>query len=189
MARSAGDRRRLAKKTIRKGGKGWRPASRAHRTERTPQKAVPPELRFSDWRGRFLKTLKRWPHNITRAAAAGRVSRSHAYALREKDRAFSLAWDEIRDGARDEAGHALYHRAVHGWNEPVFHEGCVVGRRRVFNAALLIFVNKCLDPRVYNLAPGDAGEAGSGGREVAAEFGRALAGMFRAVPKPAAASA
>ena len=136
----------------------------------------------------FLRSLKRWPHNVTRAAAEAHVSRSRAYELREQDSDFANAWDEVVAEAADVAGHALYHQAVHGWWVPVFHEGKIVGRRRERSPGMLIFLNKCLNPRRFNLAPGDSGEAGSGGREVAAEFGRALAGMFRAVPKPEGAA-
>jgi hypothetical protein len=62
----------------------------------------------------------------TRAAAAVGVSRTWAYAAREKDLEFRVAWDQAVDLAMERLLEESYRRAVDGVEEPVVQGGRVV---------------------------------------------------------------
>jgi hypothetical protein len=65
----------------------------------------------------------------TRAAAAVGVSRTWAYAARERDFEFKIAWDEAVDLAMERLLEESYRRAVDGVEEPVVQGGRVVSVR------------------------------------------------------------
>ena len=69
---------------------------------------------------------------VAEAAAAAGMSRQSAYALRNsaKGRPFALAWDAAVLRAGPSLADTLTARGIHGWDEPVFHQGKVCGHRR-----------------------------------------------------------
>lgn len=90
---------------------------------------------------------------VTAACEAGGFSANCAYLLRGKDPAFADAWAKAK--ARGEAALVerleteAQRRAVEGWDEPVFHEGREVGKKRRYSDTLLIFTLKGLAPDRY----------------------------------------
>jgi hypothetical protein len=65
----------------------------------------------------------------TRAAAAVGISRTWAYAARERDLEFRVAWDQAVDLAMERLLEESYRRAVDGFEEPVVQGGRVVSVR------------------------------------------------------------
>jgi hypothetical protein len=78
--------------------------------------------------------------NVTAAAAATGIKRqTHQSWLEDDDlyrRKFAAAGDEATDALEAEARR----RALHGVEEDVYHEGRVVGTRRVYSDPLLMFL-------------------------------------------------
>jgi len=97
-------------------------------------------------RVRFLDALAR--HGNVRVAA-GAVGLAHqtAYRLRRRDATFAAGWDAALVLARDVAEQVLAERAIHGVEEIVFYRGEEVGRRRRFDARLLLAHLARLDAR------------------------------------------
>lgn len=85
----------------------------------------------------FLNTLAE-TGLVTDAAQAAGMSGSSAYALRNsaKGRAFGLAWDAAVQRAGASIADTLTARALRGWDEPVFHEGKLIGHRRRYDNRL-----------------------------------------------------
>jgi hypothetical protein len=78
--------------------------------------------------------------NLTEAAAEAGITRhAHNAWLRDDDlyrRGFAAACQEASDALEAEARR----RALHGVEEDVYHQGRVVGTRRVYSDALLMFL-------------------------------------------------
>ena len=81
--------------------------------------------------------------------AAGAVGLAHqtAYRLRRRDPTFACAWDAALVLARDCAEQVLAERAIDGVEEIVFYRGEEIGRRRRFDARLLLAHLARLDAR------------------------------------------
>lgn len=81
--------------------------------------------------------------------AAGAVGLAHqtAYRLRRREATFAAGWDAALVLARDGAEQVLAERAIHGVEEIVFYRGEEVGRRRRFDARLLLAHLARLDAR------------------------------------------
>jgi hypothetical protein len=81
--------------------------------------------------------------SIVQACAHGRISWPTLYRWRRQDAAFRAAWDEaLRAGADAIAARfdgELMRRAVDGVDEPVLHNGKIVGERKRYSDRLLMF--------------------------------------------------
>lgn len=74
------------------------------------------------WKAPFLKALAQWPVVATACQAAG-VETSTAYRARKADPAFAQQWADALEDGIDLAEAEAYRRAVHGFDEPVIHQG------------------------------------------------------------------
>lgn len=86
---------------------------------------------LKSWKQVFLAALAESP-NVSRAARAADVDRSHAYECRESDPAFARAWDDAIRSSVDDVEEAAFARA------------------RMESDTLAIFLLKCHRPEVYN---------------------------------------
>lgn len=97
----------------------------------------------------FLKKLRSFKGNISKAARSLKLSRQVFYEHKKSDEAFSDAWDEIIESLIDDAEGELYRRAVKGTLKPVYYKGQKVGKIREFSDTLLMFWLKGKKPEVY----------------------------------------
>lgn len=71
---------------------------------------------------RFLEALQTDP-NISAACDHALISRQTAYTWRERDAAFSKAWDSAVERLNDTARSSIYRRGILGWEEPLVSAG------------------------------------------------------------------
>lgn len=90
----------------------------------------------------FLNKLVMTGGNVTRAAKVAGISRSTAYAHRNEDADFALAWDEAIEAGVDELEQEIRRRALKGTRKPVYHKGKVVGYIREYSDSLAMFIMK-----------------------------------------------
>ena len=69
--------------------------------------------RMERWRQAFIDALARIPSVAAAARAAG-ISRTQAYALRDRDEAFAAAWDDALNQSIDVLEGNAYVRAIRG---------------------------------------------------------------------------
>lgn len=74
------------------------------------------------WRAVFLAALREYPV-MRHACEASGVDRTTAWKNRNADPEFAAACDEAMQEGIDKAEKEAYRRAVHGWHEPVIHQG------------------------------------------------------------------
>ncbi len=103
----------------------------------------------------FLKKLSE-TGNVSEAARASKVSRSHAYALKLADPAFAADWMDALESATDLLEAEARHRAVEGVEQPHFHQGQVTGSVRKYSDSLLMFLLKAHRPEKYRDRSADA---------------------------------
>ena len=87
----------------------------------------------------FLAHL-RTTGNVSAAAGAAGMSRSGAYALRQRDAVFREHWHDALEGMLDDLEEVLLRRALDGVEKPVFYAGKTVGSVRSYNDALGMFL-------------------------------------------------
>lgn len=78
--------------------------------------------RVYPWQAPFLAALRQYPV-LQHAADAVGVDRSTAWRAMQADKAFKDAVDEAMEAGIDRAETAAFKRGVHGWDEPVVHQG------------------------------------------------------------------
>ena len=93
----------------------------------------------------FIETLAETGTVHVAADAAGLTARS-AYALRLRSPAFSDAWDMAQQLAVGRLSALAFERAIYGRVEQVYHDGDLVGERRVPSERLLMWLLVRLDP-------------------------------------------
>jgi|10_taG_2_1085330.scaffolds.fasta_scaffold00090_48 hypothetical protein len=137
-----------------------------------------PEMGRDSWNGWgpvFLESLRKHK-GVEAACRESRVCRTTAYKARREVPAFKEAWIEAIELNVDELEQTALTRAINGWREPIVYRGEIVAVKRVYSAALTIFMLKKLRADVF----GDRDEArGLDPAEVAAalvEFQRAARG-------------
>lgn len=86
--------------------------------------------------------------NITAAAEAADVPRQTHYDWLA-DPEYAAAFDQAHEAAADTLEKEARRRAEEGWDEPVFHDGAVVGHKRRYSDTLLIFLLKGIRPEKY----------------------------------------
>ena len=87
--------------------------------------------------------------NITKSCVASGISRRVAYNFREKDKAFSEAWDDALETGTDALEAEAWRRATKGTERPVYQGGKLVGHIQEYSDVLLIFLLKGKRPKVY----------------------------------------
>jgi hypothetical protein len=85
----------------------------------------------------YIETLAETGSVHLSAKAAGLSARS-AYALRVRSPAFSAAWDAAQQLAVGRLSALAFDRAIHGRIEQVYHQGDLVGEKRVPSERLLM---------------------------------------------------
>ncbi len=102
------------------------------------------------WVDGFLADYAR-SRSVAQAAERSCVTTTEVYEYRKNSEEFDQAMKDVwRTLIYDLEDNAM-HRAAHGWDEPVFFKGEVVGSRRVFSTALSIFMLKANMPDKYHL--------------------------------------
>ena len=96
----------------------------------------------------FIETLAETGSVHQSARAAGLSARS-AYGLRVRSRPFAAAWDAAQQLAVGRLSALAFDRAIHGRVEQVYHEGELVGERRIPSERLLMWLLARLDPRRF----------------------------------------
>lgn len=96
----------------------------------------------------FIETLAETGSVHMSAKAAGLSARS-AYALRVRSPAFSTAWDAAQQLAVGRLSALAFDRAIHGRVEQVYHQGELVGEKRVPSERLLMWLLARLDPKRF----------------------------------------
>ena len=94
---------------------------------------------------RFLEAFAEHANVLLSARAAG-ISRQMVYKWLEHDEAFSFAYNQAKEDAKDILRAEIYRRAVEGWDEPLVSAGKLVGKVRKYSDTLLIFHSKMLMP-------------------------------------------
>jgi hypothetical protein len=85
--------------------------------------------------------------NVSRTCRLLGVSARAAYNQREKDTKFAIEWDKaIKIGVNVGLVSEAHRRAHSGVPEPIFHQGKLIGFKKVYSDALLMFLIKKHDP-------------------------------------------
>jgi hypothetical protein len=94
---------------------------------------------WSPGRQRGFITALAHSGSVAQAAAAVKMSKTGAYALRAArgGEGFAKAWDEAVDAGVQALKSIAFERAVDGVEEPVWHNGKIVGTQRRYNDMLL----------------------------------------------------
>jgi hypothetical protein len=96
----------------------------------------------------FIETLAETGSVHLSARTAGLSARS-AYALRVRSAAFSAAWDTAQQLAVGRLSALAFDRAIHGRIEQVYHDGELIGEKRVPSERLLMWLLARLDPKRF----------------------------------------
>jgi len=115
-----------------------------------------PAIRWTARKRRAFLTTLSITGNVSEAARASKVSRSHAYALKMADPEFATAWMDALETATDLLEAEARHRAVEGVEQPHFHQGQVTGSVRKYSDSLLMFLLKAHRPEKYRDRIADA---------------------------------
>jgi hypothetical protein len=84
--------------------------------------------------------------NVSEAVQGVGVSSATVYSARKSDPDFAAAWDDVIEFGTDELIAEGRRRAYEGVDEPVFHQGRVVGHKKRFSDQLLMFLVKANRP-------------------------------------------
>ncbi len=96
----------------------------------------------------FIESLAETGSVHASSQAAGLSARS-AYRLRIRSPAFAAAWDVAQQLAVGRLSALAYDRAINGRIEQVYHEGELVGEKRIPSERLLMWLLSRLDPRRF----------------------------------------
>ena len=96
----------------------------------------------------FIENLAETGSVHASSQAAGLSARS-AYSLRIRSPAFAAAWDAAQQLAVGRLSALAFDRAIHGRVEQVYHEGELVGEKRIPSERLLMWLLSRLDPRRF----------------------------------------
>lgn len=90
---------------------------------------------------------------LTSAARAAKVSRTSVYRLRARAPAFAAAMDRALAATAARLADAVFERAIHGHEVPIYQRGELVGTRTVHHDQLACYLLRVRDP--LNYAPID----------------------------------
>ncbi len=96
----------------------------------------------------FIEALAETGTVHVAAKSAGLSARS-AYGLRMRSRAFAAAWDAAQQLAVGRLSAIAFDRAIHGRVEQVYHQGDLIGEKRVPSERLLMWLLTRLDPKRF----------------------------------------
>ena len=101
----------------------------------------------------FLDYIREHPQASAReACAAVRIRRKHVRALRRMDADFDADYFEARGLTADSILAEVKRRAIDGVDEPVFHNGLVVGEIRRYSDRLLLALARSFVPEMREAA-------------------------------------
>lgn len=100
------------------------------------------------WQQKFLEVFLD-TGLVTEACKEAKIGRTTAYAERQRNESFALAWADIEAETTERMEREAYRRGVEGVEKPVFQGGKEVGRIKEFSDTLLIFMLKARKPDVY----------------------------------------
>lgn len=130
----------------------------------------------------FIETLAETGSVHVSAKSAGLSARS-SYGLRVRSAPFAAAWDAAQQLAVGRLSALAFDRAIHGRIEQIYHDGELVGERRVPSERLLMWLLARLDPKRFaapwELRKGDASDP-------QAEAHRAFSGLLDGLTDTAA---
>ncbi len=87
--------------------------------------------------------------NVAEACRRVGLTTTSAYRLRQRNAAFSRAWDTALEGATRELEAAAFERAIHGVPRPVVRGDTVVTEYRVYSDALTMMLLRARLPGKY----------------------------------------
>lgn len=96
----------------------------------------------------FIEALAETGSVHMAANSAGLAARG-AYALRVRSAPFAAAWDAAQQLAVGRLSALAFDRAIHGRIEQVYHQGELVGEKRVPSERLLMWLLARLDPKRF----------------------------------------
>lgn len=97
----------------------------------------------------FLQAYIEMGGHVSKAARAARVDRSTPYNWLAADPAYKEAFERAKEQAADVLEAEVIRRGAHGFDEPVFYQGKVVGQIRKYSDNLLMFMLKGLRPAKF----------------------------------------
>lgn len=111
-----------------------------------------PSYRLKGWSAfrqrAFIEALAE-TGSVHMAAQSAGLSARGAYALRIRSAPFAAAWDAAQQIAVGRLSALAFDRAVHGRVEQIYHEGDLVGEKRVPSERLLMWLLARLDPKRF----------------------------------------
>ncbi len=107
-----------------------------------------PTVRTEKARETFLEALTN-TCNVTDACKAANIGRQTAYAWRESDEAFALAWAGALEEAVDALEKEAWRRAHDGTDKPIVYQGVVTGTYREYSDRLMEILLKAHRPEKY----------------------------------------
>jgi hypothetical protein len=102
----------------------------------------------ADRQAMFIETLAETGSVHLAAQSAGLSARS-AYTVRVRSAPFAEAWNAAQQLAVGRLSALAFDRAIHGRIEQVYHEGALVGEKRVPSERLLMWLLARLDPKRF----------------------------------------
>jgi hypothetical protein len=96
----------------------------------------------------FIETLAE-TGSVHMAAKSAGLSARGAYGLRVRSSAFADAWDAAQQLAVGRLSALAFDRAIHGRIEQVYHDGDLVGEKRIPSERLLMWLLARLDPKRF----------------------------------------
>lgn len=87
--------------------------------------------------------------NVGRACKAVDIARQTAYRWREEMPAFADAWDKAMKVGLSSLEDEAHRRAFEGIDEPIVHQGVVMGTKKAYSDTLAIFLLKAHAPEKY----------------------------------------
>lgn len=100
------------------------------------------------WQPVFIEALRELGH-VGKACQAAGISRQTAYAHRRTEPQFAKDWDIAIDDAAFTLEDEAWRRARDGVDEPIVHQGMIIGTQKKYSDTLLIFLLKGIKPDKY----------------------------------------
>jgi len=79
------------------------------------------------------------------------VSHNTVRKYRKVNPEFDEACDELEQKLVSTLVHKTFHKAIHGWNEPVYYKLNLIGYKRKFSPELMMFMLRSHRPERYNV--------------------------------------
>lgn len=86
---------------------------------------------------------------VLHAAKAAKIDRHSHYRWMKEDEEYAAAFRDAEVGVTELLEHEAQRRAKDGVEEPVFHDGAIVGHKLKYSDLLMIFLLKARAPHKY----------------------------------------